>query len=201
MLEEIDLSVCEDEHCVFALVNALKGNSSLKRLVTAYTEITGAGWSCIFHTLLSLVSSLEEIEITEEVIFWLEEIDRTGFSRGLCNDWSIKTTHSSNHTFHAIVGHDGDTYDDCFPEEILTLLLMNRNGKNKSEVARQEILKCHFCAENVHEFICMSLTSMPFAIEWIGRNNTELSLMYNVVRELPTLFDLHQAPLTKKLRH
>jgi hypothetical protein len=208
VLEEIDLSVCVDEQCVFELVNALEGNSSLKRLVTAYTKITGAGWSCIFHTLLSFASSLEAIEIEEEVwyptdIFWLEEIDWTVFSRGLCNDWSIETTHSSNHTFHTIVGHDGDTYDDCFPEEILPLLLMNRNGKNKVEVARQKILKYHFCEgnTNIHEFICMSLTSIPFAIEWIGRNNTELSLMYNVVRELPTLFDMHQAPLTKKQRY
>ena len=203
VLEEIDVAVCADDgECIFALVNALEGNSSLKRLVTAYTDITGEGWSCIFHTLLSFVSSLEEIEIIEEG-FWLEEIDWSVVSRGLCNDWSIDTTHSSNHTFHAISGYYVDTYDEFFPEEILTLMRMNRNGKNKVEVARQKILKCHFCEGNtkIHEFICMPLTSMPFAMEWIGRNNTELSLMYNVVRELPTLFDLNQAPLTKKQRY
>ena len=63
---------------------------------------------------------------------------------------------------------------------------MNKN-ENKSEVARQKILKYHFADEgnNANLFYRMPVIMMPFAMEWIGRTSLGFALMYNVVRGDP----------------
>jgi hypothetical protein len=88
---------------------------------------------------------------------------------------------------------------------------MNAN-EDKAEVARQKIMKQHFPVVVTEEvnmlvFARMPETVMPFAIEWIGRTDLGLSLMYNVARGLPTLFDtrsrkskLHHSRVKKRKR-
>jgi hypothetical protein len=68
---------------------------------------------------------------------------------------------------------------------------MNQN-ENKAEVARQKILQHHFLEgnANMHAFARFPETSMPFAMEWIGRNRDGRTLMYNFAKEFPTLFDI-----------
>jgi len=103
----------------------------------------------------------------------------------LCDKTSIGSVHSSNHTLQELyIPHL------TFPEEVVSLLTMNRN-EDKSEVARQKILNHHFLARgnNANVFSRMPETMMPFSMEWIGRNRLGYSLMYNVVRDNPTLFD------------
>jgi hypothetical protein len=210
-LEELDLSMCcmEDDGAA-AIVNALMGNSSLKKLnLDDIPQITSAGWKFIFIVLLNNVPTLEDLVITIEqddpdYIDWMTNMDWTIISRALCDDSSINATHTSNHSFHTFRGTEGEMIDELLPEEILSLLQMNRNEKNKTKVARQKILKYHFAEgnTNIHTFSRMPLTSMPFAFEWIGRGKCELSLMFSVVRELPTLFHimLDQGQHAKKQR-
>lgn len=103
----------------------------------------------------------------------------------LCDKTSIGSIYSSNHTLQELcISHL------TFPEEVVSLLAMNQN-EDKSEVARQKILKHHFLARgnNANVFSRMPETMMPFPMEWIGRNRLGFSLMYNVVRDNPTLFD------------
>ena len=212
-LEELDFSNCWiDDDGAAAIVNALVGNLSIKKLILDnVSQITSAGWKLIFIVLLNNVPTLEDLVTTIEqeddpdYIDWMTNMDWTIISRALCDDSNINATYTSNHSFHTIRGTDCDMIDELLPEEILSQLLMNRNEKNKTKVARQKILKQHFSEgnTNIHKFHRMQLTSLPFALEWIGRDKCELSLMYSVVRELPTLFhvsDQEQGQRAKKQR-
>lgn len=211
-LEELDLSLCGiDDDGAAAIVNALVGNLTLTKLgLEDIPQISSAGWKFIFIVLLNNVLSLEDLLTTHERggtyssdndwIDWMENMDWTIISRALCDHSSINATYSSNHAFHTIRGNKGKTLDGLLPDEILFLLIMNRNENNKTEVARQKILKSHFHERNtnIQELTCMPLMIMPFAIEWIGRCSRGFSLMYNFVRQLPSLFVVHQGPLAKK---
>ena len=205
--EEIELALCGvDDDSASAIATALVGNSSLKRLdMGCNDEITADGWAHVFHTLLFSVTALEELWIfasyADDPFDWTNHMDWTVLSRALCDSSSIEMTYSSNHTFQSLAEEE-DIQSYLIPVEILSLLQMNRNEKNKAEVARRKILKCHFAegGTNNHVFSRMSLTSMPVAIEWIGRHKSELSLMYNVIRELPMLFDVQNEPVVKEQR-
>jgi hypothetical protein len=211
-LEEINVADCGiDDEGAIAIAIALEGKPSLKRLTMTYNRgITAEGWTFVFHTLLPSVPSLEELEVFAGLdryapFDWTDQMDWTVLSRALCDSSSICRTYSSNHTFHSLDGDDdASSLIDGVPVEILSLLKLNRNETNKAEVARQKILKCHFAEgnTNIHKFSRMPLTSMPFAFEWIGRDKCELSLMFSVVRELPTLFHimLDQGQHAKKQR-
>jgi hypothetical protein len=105
-------------------------------------------------------------------------------SRVLCDLSSIESTFASNHTLQNVhLGGNDDIWNDIPP-----FLRMNRNV-NKAEVARQKILTYHFDGgnANLHVFSEMSETTMPHAIEWIGRNGDGLTMMYNLIRGNPTL--------------
>ena len=118
----------------------------------------------------------------------------------LCNKTSIIDTYTSNHTLQYV----GPSYavDLTLPGDLASLLELNRN-KDKVEVARQKILQTHFSnsdSSKIQEFLDMELRVIPTAIAWIGRpthddwnrNRTSvsgLSLMYNLMRRVPDLFD------------
>ena len=117
----------------------------------------------------------------------------------LCNKASIMDTYNSNHTLQ----DPGDyAYPlDTIPKNLVDSLELNEN-KDKVEVARQKILRAHFSGDNddstnVQEFLDMELEVIPTAIAWIGRptvgwigsDMSRLSLMYNLTRRLPDLFD------------
>ena len=110
-------------------------------------------------------------------------------------------TYNSNHTLHEL--GDEDYYDAMnFPDDLVLLLELNEN-KDKTEVARQKILQTHFSTEdndtsNIQELLDMELEVIPTAIAWIGRsshngwrgmNVSGLSLLYNLIRRVPDLFD------------
>jgi len=152
--------------------NALRNNKSLKYLDVGdspdddgHARITQRGWAA--------VSTL------------------------LCNKTSIMDTYNSNH----ILQDPGDyAYpEDAIPNHLVESLKLNEN-KDKVEVARQKILRTHFSSDatsKVQEFLDMKLEVIPTAIAWIGRPTvgwvgrevSRLSLMYNLMRRLPDLFD------------
>ena len=114
----------------------------------------------------------------------------------VCNKRSILDTYTSNHVLRYL----GDYYCDGIGDEMFPYLQLNEN-KDKAEVARQKILQTHFSGKdtsNMQELLDMELEVMPTAISWIGRpvaihwkgeNVSGLSLLYNIVRRLPDLFD------------
>ena len=111
----------------------------------------------------------------------------------LCNETSIMHTYTSNHTLQ-------DLRCENPPLRISSSLELNEN-EDKVEVARQKILQTHFSdydTSNIQEFLDVELEVMPTAISWIGRPTHDdwigksmpgLSLMYDLTRRLPDLFD------------
>jgi len=112
----------------------------------------------------------------------------------LCNKTSIMDTYNSNHILQDL---------GCSPTiDLLKSLALNKN-KDKVEVARQKILQTHFSSEDdttskMQEFLDMELQMMPAVIAWVGRQLpigwegkqvSGLSLLYNLMRRLPDLFD------------
>ena len=117
-------------------------------------------------------------------------------SRALCDTSSASSTFSSNHMLHKLVvsrviSMRDEIYDDKpIPSDVALLLEMNKT-EDKAEVARQKIVKYHFTdkGKDIHVFARMPTTTLPIAIEWIGRNRSEFTLMYEVVRVIPALFE------------
>ena len=58
-------------------------------------------------------------------------------------------------------------------------------------MARRKILKYHFSNEDnvVQPFVDMDLGVLPQVVAWIGREDTEHSLLYRLVKDMPSLFD------------
>ena len=101
----------------------------------------------------------------------------------LCNKADINSIYTSNHTLQIVVSSRGS-------RELSSYLKLNRNG-NKAEVARQKIIRYHFTngEDNMQEFADMELGLLPHALGWMCRNDTGLSLLYQLVRSMPSLFD------------
>ena len=105
----------------------------------------------------------------------------------LCNKASIESIYASNHTLCEVGYWSSDSSNR--PTNLLSLLALNK-CKNKSEVARQKIVQYHFTNDGkIEDFVDMDVCVMPHAISWIGRDRALHSLLYNVVRGMPTLFD------------
>ena len=139
--------------------------------------------------------------------------DRTweAFSSLLCNKTSIMDTYTSNHTLKQV------SIYDYTPDETELYIDLNYN-KDKAEVARQKILQTHFSdndTSNMQYLLDMELEMMPSAVSWIGRPTHDdwrgtymyvsgLSLLYNVTRRMPDLFDSSaqkKSSGTGKLKH
>ena len=161
-------------------------------------------------TVVALTSALAHNTTLERLCLdgtWDDADEETGLiaweaiSSLLCNKTSIMSTYNSNHTLNKLC--DDDDYNDMkihLPEDLLSYLEMNEN-KDKVEVARQKILQTHFSDDTIskmQELLDMELEMIPTAIAWMGRpsptgwigeNVSGLSLMFNLMRRLPDLFD------------
>ena len=143
----------------------------------------------------------EEEEVGDDYVGELNLISRRGWdavSKLLCNKSSILDTYTSNHTLQELGYYIPDALADC----LVPYLVLNGN-QDKTEVARQKILQTHFSSQDndtskMQEFLDMELEIMPSVITWIGRptpmgwsgsNVSGLSLMFNLMRRLPDLFD------------
>ena len=102
---------------------------------------------------------------------------------------SIDNTFNSNHTLCKLVLY---LSEGIHPSNAIEQLVEMNQNENKSEVAHQKILQHHFLEgnANMHAFARLPETSMPVALEWIGRNRDGRTLMYNFAQEFPTLFDI-----------
>ena len=142
---------------------------------------------------------LGECYDTDEETSLITEKAWEAVSTLLCNKTSIMDTYNSNHTLYDVFYGDDNDH-----KEVNSYLDLNEN-KDKAEVARQKILQTHFSSSitsKLQEFLDMELQVLPAAIAWIGRhppmgwgstNVSGLSLMYNLTRRLPDLFDSNTA--------
>ena len=179
VLEELDISQNNiDDDTLVAFTSALAHN----------------------HTL----GSLNLFECTDENdILSITERGLSAVSNILCNKRSILDTYNSNHTLHILGAFH--TLGGDLRGELKSCSELNRN-KDKTEVARQKILQTHFSdSSKMQWFLDMELRVMPTAIEWIGRpihndwkgkNVSGVSLLYNLIRIVPDLFDsnAHKKP-------
>ena len=66
--------------------------------------------------------------------------------------------------------------------------------KNKSEVARWKILRYHLLVDKavkIDEFVNMEMRVLPFAMAWMGRDNKGHSVLYCILRSLPSILGFH----------
>ena len=145
--------------------------------------------------LLILDGTLDEE--TDENNSLITKRGRGAISSLVCNKTSIMDTYNSNHTLHKL-GYDQDELD--VPDHLSSSLELNKN-KDKVEVARQKILQTHFSGSDtskIQELLDMDLEVLATVIAWIGRPTHDdwtgksvsgLSLLYNLTRRLPDLFD------------
>ena len=208
-----------NDAAVTSMVDALNGIESLTRLVLANNpSISSAGWIALSTLLQHPNSSLKDLTIStygvntinDEVVANYanallnnKSITTLGFGGGygknitdrgwdalanvLCNKSSIESIYASNHTLCGVGYWSSDSSNR--PTNLLSLLALNED-KNKSEVARQKIIQYHFTNDGkIEDFVDMDGNVMPHAISWIGRDMALHSLLYNVFREMPTLFD------------
>lgn len=152
------------------LARALMINVTLKRVVLCDNpSITRLGWGYMFYAL--------------------------------CNKSSIMNIGGSNHTLCHLgeQGTENTRVHQSIPMGLVALLHFNRCPV-KWEVGREKILRAHFRANapNIHlqEFLDMNLKVLPHAMSWIGRDsswythrNTGHPLLYELLRNLPTLFE------------
>jgi len=119
----------------------------------------------------------------------------------LCNKSSIESIYNSNHTLQRINFSDRSCGISCidsqiyyktkFGEPIDTYLELNKSGDSKNEVARRKVIKYYFDNgdRNIQEIVDMELNELPLAIEWSGRNEAGLSLLYRLLRSVPFVFE------------
>ena len=146
------------------VATSLVSNTKLKRLdVSANNQnpsITPAGWQNFFNIL----------------------------ENSLCNNSSIESICTSNHTLHDVTYTIGSGPGD---RALYSYLRMNGNDI-KSEVVRQKIIQYYFLKDNsinMEEFVDMELGVLPHVIAWMGRDDIAFPLLYQTVKNTPWLFD------------
>ena len=215
-LEELILShnSIEDESMtVFG--DALARNTSLKVLfIDNNMHTTADGWKSLFGSLkgsscvteklnllgnaldddvLSILASMltTNTSLTNLYINCSKGTTGTGWaaiSDALCNTSSIPSIYNSNHTLEEL--SENDAYEPFIPRGLKSLLRMNTN-KNKSKVARCKILRYRLLAAgrpiDIGEFVHMGLKMLPHALAWIGRDKRGQSVLFNLLRSLPSI--------------
>ena len=184
----------------------LEGNNINDDIVTAFTS------ALVNNKTLEQIHLYQEVDsdsdydadVDNELI---TERGWEAMSTLLCNKSSMLDTYNSNHTLHKV----SDNHEEMnLPDDLVSYLELNEN-KDKAEVIRQKIVQTHFSgsgdcvSSKMQVLLDMELEMMPTAIAWMGRpthdgwrgtNVSGLSLMYNLIRRVPDLFD--SSPLKKK---
>jgi hypothetical protein len=115
-------------------------------------------------------------------------------SHALCDETSIENTYSSNHTLHTLEKFGRRNVRAEIPDHLSALLRLNKN-QDKSSVRRQK--------KGIPNINGLNRSTLPSALEWIGRDTVGFSLMYNVVRGIPKLFESRFIPIDggKKMKY
>ena len=204
---------------IIALGNALMSNSTLQVLnVGTNRSITSMGWQAFSiylqnhnstfknlkaddtdmndESLMVLLNALANDTILKTLVAHpndsISDIGWQALADFLCDKTSLESIYTSNHTLQQI--YAGYYYNDDGPKDhLVSLLELNQNG-NKHEVARQKLIRYYFSNDDggivkVEDFVDMELEVLPYAIAWVGRDDTGHSLLYKLFQTMPTLFD------------
>ena len=178
------LSVREND-CSAAIFSTLlrNPNSALKMLDLSHTRIDDEG-TLAFADALVGNSALHRLHLGG-VTTHFTTTGMDAFTQLLGNKASIMGTFNSNHTLHTMGGPLGERNGS---DELVNLLKMSKCG-DKSEVARQKILLLHFSGDNmdIQAFVGMELNVLPQALSWAGRDDDGHSLLYELVRGMPSM--------------
>ena len=187
-----------NDDTLVALAESVAKNSSLKELYMDGSNCSSQGWTRFFNMLRRHTQcSLEVIQLSKG------DVDDAGWralSCVLCDKSSIERTYTSNHTLRTIslTTRRGEEEDypsrwetPEIPDHVVASLLRLNSERDKTVVARHKILTHHFHSDStsIQVFVGMSASTLPHAMEWIGRDNLGFSLMYRVVRGIPSLFE------------
>jgi hypothetical protein len=179
---------------------------------------------CTEQELMMVISSWVEMLDTDSTLetwhidfqfpyrIWTKGI-WTHFSRLLCNDNSIDATHQSNHTLSSLDFHFFHSGEDAeeelhytgavdMPTELHSLLQMNLNP-DKAAVARRKVINAHFPGlSGTQKLLELDFGShiLPQLFSWIGRERTELSMMYSFIGSMPSLFKHIVSPSRKRMK-
>jgi hypothetical protein len=192
-LKILNLSECNiDDVGADLIALALVQSNSINEFDIECNSISSSGWLNFIEILLNGNRSLEKLNIEPGKF---RDKCWNAMSSALCDKSSIESIYSSNHAFHNLpVGNY-----PWVPDDVKSLLQINKND-DKSEVARQKILKHHFSGgstNNSHMFSEMPESMMPHVLGWIGRNRLGYSLMHCVIRDFPTLLGSCNEPLSE----
>ena len=209
-LERFDLSNNNiDDNAVVSLVRAYPRLCSMKYLSLwsndSITPVAMRGLSnllrnptCLEELRLGDYTNTNGVNIDEVVVAFANELvnntslkylylgysyvvtsrGRVALSTLLCNKVDIDSIFTSNHTLQRVHPYRSPNLD------------LNKN-ENKFEVARQKIIRYHFLngEDNIEDLLDIELGVLPHAMSWVNRDDTGHSLLYQLVRCLPSLFD------------
>ena len=228
-LEELDVSAnyIGDEEAE-ALVNLLVTMRDFHTLHLRYSDCTAKGLRT-FTRLLQPSSKVTTLdlgmnEFSDEVVndfvdmlannstlttlhIGGDEItDRSwaALSHALCDETSIENTYSSNHSLHTLEKFGRRNARALIPDHLSTLLRLNKS-QDKASVRRRKVL-IHLrgvLVKGISNINGLNRSTLPSALEWIGRDTLGFSLMYNVVRGIPKLFPTKFIPIDggKKMKY
>ena len=210
-----------DDEGIVALANSLFNNKNMEGLGLSYnSRVSKEGWQVFLERVLgNMNSNLRAIALDNDNANNEETISaiahalagnkslraltmRDSYSehqgwKELCNaifnKSSIDTTYRSNHTFNYIAGISGSKLQN----ELRSLLEMNKSDDSTYKVARQKILQQHFLIDdgyaNFHIFLAMAISEIPHAIAWLGVDSAGFSLLYRLLRSVPSIFEFRDS--------
>jgi hypothetical protein len=207
LLNSIDNSNCNLEK--FEVTHEIRTQDAFSRIIFGWAEVLKRN-----STIKSLC--LHYIVTIDSLVDFRHE-----YSKLLCDQDTVEATYNSNHSLGSIdfwFGYDHDLsqeYDDIVDEaerrieeaietplEIRLLLDLNKD-QDKTAVARRKILQVHFSGESkLHKFHQLNLapTVVPCLLSWIGKQQSELSLMNEYLQNVPALIE-GAAKLPEKHKH
>merc|ERR1712087_975528 len=168
VLEQIDLRYSSiDEGGLSALTSALAGNPSLEMVDLSHNkQISAAAWRSFFVCLGRPDAALKEVNLR---------------GNNITDASSAAAVHSSNHTLRSLGKPN-------VPRDLDELLLLNSRRDERS-VSREKVLRYHFRngESNMREIAGVDTSVIPDAISWAGRNDSGRTLLYELLRNLPSL--------------
>lgn len=182
--DQVPGRVCGDQQVAKALGVALTDNKTLKHLDLESNHINGVGLKALVRALASN-RTLETLNLGSNQGISAAAGDWSDLANTLCNTESILATFESNHTLRGL----GDRIE--VPSDLVSSLQLNRH-QNKFEVARNKIIQHHLMAggkANVQAFVAMDdVKVLTHAIAWLGRDNSGKTIVYSLIRSIPSLF-------------
>lgn len=115
----------------------------------------------------------------------------------LCNSSGIIGTYHSNRMLHVLYEDGGE---DVLPEDLRSLLRLNRENGESRDSSLEIIKTQHFGGSNIKSqpFVEMELRALPRAIAWMGRSQSSAEanrkpLLYKFFHAMPKVFQRNAA--------